>query len=353
MSFVHPLDRIDRRPLTCIWEITRRCNLRCVHCENRCGESSSRELSGPRLLAIARDLRTLGCEEIHVTGGEPLVRPDWDDLCGQFVALGFKVGLITNGTLFDQAARTRARAAGVGVVGISLDGTRATHDAIRRSLQGSPFDQTVTVLTDTLAQFDTVVITQINRRNLAELPELRGLLFGLGVRRWQLQLCIPVGRVRELGEPFIIAPAQLEELLAFIAATNRNFPLRIETGDSIGYYGEHELGLRDEHAPRFWTGCQAGMRLVAITYDGRVRGCSALPPEFDAGDLHDEDMTTIWNDRERFAYSTRFDPNRLTGACARCRVGALCRAGCTTMAFWTTGTIYENPYCLQRVRGCV
>jgi organic radical activating enzyme len=60
-------------------------------------------------IEVARDLRTLGCQEIHVTGGEPLLCPDWDDLCSQFVAFGFKVGLITNGTLFDEPARTRAR----------------------------------------------------------------------------------------------------------------------------------------------------------------------------------------------------------------------------------------------------
>jgi radical SAM protein with 4Fe4S-binding SPASM domain len=76
-----------------------------------------------------------------------------------------------------------------------------------------------------------------------------------------------------------------------------------------------------------------------------------MPPEFDAGDLHDESLTTIWNDAERFAYSTRFDAGKLAGPCARCRVGPLCRAGCTTMAYWTTGSIYTNPFCLHRVRG--
>jgi len=82
-----------------------------------------------------------------------------------------------------------------------------------------------------------------------------------------------------------------------------------------------------------------------------VRGCSIMPPEFDAGDLHDESIATIWNDAERFAYSTRFDAAKLAGPCGRCRVGPLCRAGCTTMAYWTTGSIYTNPFCLHRARG--
>jgi radical SAM protein with 4Fe4S-binding SPASM domain len=88
---------------------------------------------------------------------------------------------------------------------------------------------------------------------------------------------------------------------------------------------------------------------VAITYDGRVRGCSALPPEFDAGDLHDESLEVIWADRQRFAYTTDFDATRLTGECGRCQFRELCRAGCTAMAFHTTGSIHSNPYCLHRL----
>jgi radical SAM protein with 4Fe4S-binding SPASM domain len=97
-------------------------------------------------------------------------------------------------------------------------------------------------------------------------------------------------------------------------------------------------------------GCVAGIRAVAIKYDGTVRGCSLMPRDFDAGDLHDEPLSTIWNDRRRFAYSACFDRSHLSGGCARCRFGALCRAGCTTLAYFASGTTGENPYCLRRVR---
>jgi radical SAM protein with 4Fe4S-binding SPASM domain len=269
---------------------------------------------------------------------------------------GVKVALITNGLPFDQEGAARARAVGIAVVGISIDGLQATHDGMRlRPGPGpSPWRQAMTALELALPGFETVVITQVNQRNLAELPALRDLLAALGVHRWQLQLTLPVGRVQEIAEPFILAPSDLEELLGFITGAKRGGGLpRIDVSDSIGYYTEHELGLRgtgDKTQP--WMGCQAGLRLVAITYDGKVRGCSALPPEFDAGDLHDESVEQIWADAERFAYTTRFDAGKLCGGCAACRVGALCRAGCTTMAFWTSGTIYNNPYCLLRVRQC-
>jgi radical SAM protein with 4Fe4S-binding SPASM domain len=351
----HPLDRVAREPRTCIWEITRRCNLRCIHCENQCGEISSRELPPERLRMVARDLVQLGCREVHVTGGEPLMHPDWDNLCRDFAEIGLRTSLITNGTLLDQARLDRAIDAGVGALGISLDGLQATHDSIRiRPGAGpSPWREAVAAIERAVPRIETVVITAVSRRNLAELPALRDFLASLGVRRWQIQLVIPVGRVLDIQEPFVIAPTDLETLTAFIVDARSSGKLpHIDASDTIGYFTERELGLRGPlGAPSLWTGCQAGIRAVAITYDGRVRGCSIMPPEFDAGDLHDESIATIWNDAERFAYSTRFDAAKLAGPCGRCRVGPLCRAGCTTMAYWTTGSIYTNPFCLHRARG--
>ncbi len=351
----HPLDRVVREPRTCIWEITRRCNLRCIHCENECGPPSARELSPARIHEVAADLVRLGCRGVHVTGGEPLLHPHWDGVCRDLARLGLRVALITNGTLLDDESLDRALDAGVAAFGISLDGLQATHDSIRlRAAPGpSPWRQAVAAIERAVARAETIVITAVNRRNLAELPALRDHLVALGVRRWQVQLVVPMGRALTGAEPLVIAPADLEFLTAFLVeARAKGKSPQVDVTDTIGYYTERETGLRGAaDAPMLWTGCQAGIRAVAITYDGRVRGCSMLPPEFDAGDLHDESFATIWSDVERFAYGTRFDAVNLAGPCARCRVGPLCRAGCTTMAYWTTGSIYTNPFCLHRVRG--
>jgi radical SAM protein with 4Fe4S-binding SPASM domain len=351
----HPLDQVKRGPHACIWEITRRCNLRCLHCENECGDPSSRELSLEKTREVGRELATLGGRSVHITGGEPLLHPQWDSICRDLAGLGLRLSLVTNGTLLDHENLTRALDSGVVAFGISLDGLQTTHDSIRVRLGPgpSPWRQTVAAIERAGARAETIVITAVNRRNLAELPALCDHLIAMGVRRWQVQLVVPMGRVLESPVPLVIAPGDLEFLTAFLAdARASRKPLQIDVTDTIGYFTERETRLRgSEGAPEFWTGCQAGIRAVAITYDGRVRGCSMLPPEFDAGDVHDEPLTTIWNDVERFAYSTRFSAANLSGPCGRCRVGPLCRAGCTTMAYWTTGSIYTNPFCLHRVRG--
>jgi radical SAM protein with 4Fe4S-binding SPASM domain len=350
----HPLDRVAREPRTCIWEITAACNLRCVHCDNHAARPSPRELHLPRLLETAEQLAALGCRLVDITGGEPLLMPDWDRLSQHLTSRGIDVAIVTNGTLLDAEAIERAVAARVAAIAISLDGLRATHDATRRFARGtgSAFDAAVAGLELARAHFPVTVITQVNCTNLGELWELGNLLGELSVSRWQLQLAIPTPRVASLRIPYVIAPRDLEQLTEFIVAAARDpkIPM-IHTSDTIGYATPAESILRRKATgPGLWLGCAAGIRAVAIKYDGTVRGCSLMPSDFSAGDLHDESLSAIWNDRTRFAYSTEFERTSLSGGCKSCRFGSICRAGCTTMAYFATGTIGDNPYCLRRVR---
>jgi radical SAM protein with 4Fe4S-binding SPASM domain len=345
---------VRREPHTCIWEITAACNLRCVHCDNHAARSSPRELALPQLLETAEQLATLGCQLVDITGGEPLLMPGWDRLCQHLTARGIDVAIITNGTLLDAEAIDRAVRARVAAIAISVDGLRATHDATRRFAHGtgSAFDAAVAGIELARAYFPVTVITQVNRTNLGELRELGRMLGELSVSRWQIQLAIPTPRVASLRIPYVIAPGDLERLTEFIVAAARDplIPL-IHTSDTIGYATQAESILRRKATgPGLWLGCAAGIRAVAIKFDGTVRGCSLLPSDFSAGDLHDEPLSTIWQDRARFAYSTEFERSNLSGACKSCRFGSICRAGCTTMAYFATGTIGDNPYCLRRVR---
>ncbi len=351
----HPLDRVDRQPLTCIWEITGACNLHCVHCGNHCGPVGSNELSFDQMVRVADSLARLGCRMVDITGGEPLLHPEWDKLARVLKERGMQTALITNGTLLDEAALDRAVEAGVKVIAISIDGLKEVHDRTRKRVGPgpSPWEESIRGLRRAQKRVNTKVITQVNQHNLHQLRDLRAFFAKLGVLVWQIQLAIPTGRLLQLDEPYVIAPEDLDGLTDFIVEAVHDDALpRIDTSDTIGYYTQKEPGLRKRQTGQgVWLGCQAGVRAVAITYNGCVRGCSLMPSEFDAGDLQEESLEKIWADVDRFAFSTCFDPHKLTGSCARCRFGALCRAGCTTMAYWTTGTIYENPYCLSGQKG--
>jgi radical SAM protein with 4Fe4S-binding SPASM domain len=344
-----------RRPRYAIWEITNGCNLRCLHCEAESGKRHAGELNTDEALSLCDALASEGCEQCNVSGGEPLLRPDWDRICDQFRQRNVRVCLVTNGVCLDEAATTRALHAGVQSVAVSVDGLRGTHNRIRPATGNCPstFDAAMAAL-DRVRSTSMIpaAITHINRWNFDQLEALHALLADHGVQLWQVQLGVPVGRQKRIDEPYMISLSQLQTLagrLEQIINTGRSPRLKIV--DNIGYYSKSEPTLRGSLSgkPRFWTGCHAGMQSVGIESQGNIKGCCILPPEFVAGNVRDRSFHDIWADESRFAYNTAWQPSRLTGYCSICAYRNLCRAGCTSLAYAVTGTIYENPYCLHRI----
>jgi len=351
------IDRLERRPKNCIWEITNACNLRCLHCEGSAGTRDRDELTTEEALALCDELADLGCERCNLSGGEPLLRKDWPLLARRLTERGVTVHLVTNGTYVTREILEQAHDVGVFGIAMSLDGLRETHDEIRPSHGGggaSSFDQVVAAMK--LAEASPLkvgVITHINRWNFEDLDGMHEMLADHDVDVWQLQLAVPVGRLREIDRPYLLEPARLEDVYALLIRWMREDRVVIRVTDTIGYYTELEPVVRVrefEKATPYWTGCYAGCLVVGIESNGGVKGCPSMPPEFVTGNIRESSLTEIWRDEERFAYNTRWDEDKQTGFCRTCAYRRLCRCGCTTMAYTVTGTIYENPYCLHRVR---
>ena len=350
---------VPRKASSLLWEITDACNLRCLHCESAAGRRRPDELAPDEALALARQIARMGWSSVSVTGGEPLLRKDWADLARTLASGGCHVTLVTNGMLLHGEAIRRAIDAGVRSVAVSLDGLEQTHDRIRpgpgRS-QGSSFQAAVRSLRDAKrAGLGTAAITHVNRWNWPELRPMHELLTEAAADIWQVQLGVPLGRLREMDEPYLLEVSKLGELEAFCAemiALHREDPTRpsVKVVHTIGYYGKHERELRggSPENPKFFVGCLGGWRTLGITSDGRVKPCAMLPRSFEVGDLREETLEAIWGDADRFEYQSRWDQRSLEGYCRRCEYRCICRAGCTSMAFGLTGSIYNNSYCLHR-----
>jgi radical SAM protein with 4Fe4S-binding SPASM domain len=349
------LRNVERIPKHAIWEITAACNMRCIHCEGSAGRRDPSELTTGEALALCDELAAAGCEQCNLSGGEPMLRKDWPVLVERLARAGIQVALVTNGSRINQQTVQQALDAGLRSVALSLDGLRETHDRIRpfRSPRGSSFDDVMAaaeLLRET--RMEAAFITHVNRWNFDELEAMHELLGAKAAAHWQLQLGVPLGRQRELEVPYMIAPGQLPllaERLVAMRASGKAPLLRVT--DTIGYYTACEplLRLTPEGAPAFWTGCWAGILAVGIESNGTVKGCSSLPHEFAAGNVRDRPFRQIWADDAGFAYNRRWDESGLTGYCARCSYRRVCRAGCTSLAFSVTGTVYDNPFCLHRV----
>jgi radical SAM protein with 4Fe4S-binding SPASM domain len=341
-----------RVPEYAFFEITEACNLRCLHCEADAGRRDPEELTTEEALDAARQLAEAGCRQVNLTGGEPLLRRDWPALARGFADLGVEVTIASNGTLVDDGVILKMLDAGVRNVAVSLDGDRERHDALRASADGGPtFDRAVRALGLLVASpLRTAAVTVVHRRNVGSLPRIRDLLVGLGVELWQIQLAVPLGRLAARRAEYVLGAEEIRPLEDRLAALVDAGGIRVMIGDNIGYYGPREPKLRGAAAGReaFFTGCSAGVRVIGIRSNGDVKGCPSHPAELAVGSLRREPFADIWGDAGRFSYNTAFREEELTGGCRGCAFGRICRAGCTTMAYALTGTIYDNPLCGQR-----
>lgn len=347
---------MPRVPVTCFWEITDGCNLRCIHCEADAGVCSPNELSTDEALLLIDDLKVAGCQTVMLTGGEPLVRKDWPRLARKLADLNMNPTVITNGMLVDEAMISRLIDAGVKALSVSLDGDREVHDAIRvqpgRSTVSSYERAIRAIELSCKSSLKTAVITQFHKRNINDLPRMYEQMIALGIDVWQVQICMPLGRLLKLKHEYLIDPLDIPLLTGTLAGFIKEGRLSIAVADNIGYYDEHEPVLRGSLRKHnaFWTGCAAGCRLVAVCADGEIKGCPSHPRSFAVGNIRQRSFTDIWKDKDLFAYNTNWNEDLLEGECAKCSFRRICRAGCTSMAFAVTGTIYDNPFCAQRVK---
>ncbi len=347
--------RVPRVPRTCVLDLTTACNLRCIHCEVEAGEALPGELTTVEMIALAGDLAEAGCRSVSLTGGEPLIRPDWPVIAKRFVELGVDVKIVTNGVLVDEAVVARMIEAGVGGVAVSLDGPKEVHDEMRvpASRMGSRYEAAVrAVRLIALSSMKAAVITQVHAKNVERIEQMHRTVSALGAQVWQVQLAFPTGRMARAGAGWLVDPSKLPALQATLAKLVRGGGARVVVADNIGYYGPDEpylrMGLTGNAT--FWTGCMAGVLGVAIASNGDVKGCPSQPASFKVGNVRDEPFGVIWGDSHRFSYNTESKEEDLEGGCARCAFGRLCKAGCRSMAFAVTGTIHDNPMCVQRVK---
>ncbi|MHC4156411.1 MAG: radical SAM protein, partial [Planctomycetota bacterium] len=138
---VVPKEAHERRPIV-VWNITRACNLKCVHCYNDSGSSrADDELSTKEAKEVLQDLASFGVPSVLFSGGEPMLRKDLLELMDYARQLGLRTVISTNGTLITEDAAQSIQRVGVSYVGISLDGVGPVNDRFR-GVKGA-FDKAV------------------------------------------------------------------------------------------------------------------------------------------------------------------------------------------------------------------
>lgn len=302
------------------WECTHSCNLRCRHCGSDCGgKMSAEELTTEEIMEAFRsiscnfDARTI---MVAVTGGEPLMRADLFEVMKYVTSLGFRWGMVTNGTLVDHKAVEKCRDAGMSTVTVSVDGLAETHDYIRR-LNGS-FDRSINALKlfKSSGYFSVVQATTcVSDYNFDELRRMYDLFKSTGVDEWRLLTVNPIGRAKD-DSRFNISSDQLVKLLDFIVESRRKSGMRV-TFEEEGFLGPDYEG-RVRSSPFY---CPAGINIASILCDGSISACPNLPRSLIQGNIRVDDFHDVWNHR----YQPFRDLSwKKTGECKDCEWWPYC-----------------------------
>ena len=115
-----------------VWELTLKCNLKCIHCGSSAGKARTNELTIKEALKLCKDLAEIDSKEVCFMGGEPFLRKEWYQLGKEVTDLGMKLLVISNGFKIDNDIISKLVKLQPYGVSVSLDGATAkTHDHIR------------------------------------------------------------------------------------------------------------------------------------------------------------------------------------------------------------------------------
>ncbi len=335
------------------WEITRRCNLRCVHCRS----SSEIEVKGhpdfptSEAFRIIDDIVSYARPVVVLSGGEPLVRGDVFEIAGYGTKKGLRMCLATNGTLVTDEICEKIKQSGIKIVSLSLDGSEeAVHDNFRN--QQGAFAGTINAARlFNKHEIEFLINSSFTKRNQDEIPRVYELAKELGATAWYLFMIVPTGRGEEIMNE-LISKDDYEEILDWHYDMEKaEQDILVRPTCAPHYYRVVLQRSRKDKAKfkrrtlKFSTGgakgCIAGQLICLIDVDGNVLPCSYFPKP--AGNLREKSFMEIWENSELFKELRDF--KKYKGKCGLCEYISVC-GGCRARAYSIYGDyLEEEPFC--------
>lgn len=337
------------------WELTRSCNLACVHCRAAALDRPyPDELSTVECFQLLDEISVFASPIIILTGGEPLLRPDIFEIASYGAGKGFRMTMAINGTLLTKEKVAAMRDSGIQRISISLDGATAlSHDAFRQvpgafegALRGIRYARE--------GGLDFQINTTITQQNLHELAAIQELAVTEGAVAHHIFLLVPMGRGKNIEEQGINAN-QYEQTLHWFYDQREKVPLQLKATCAPHYYRilrqrAKSDGKRVDYATfgldAMSRGCLGGTGFAFVSHVGDVQPCGYL--ELKCGNVKETPFREIWNNSEIFRKLR--NPDEYEGKCGRCEYIRVC-GGCRARAYEATGNyMAEEPLCLYQPR---
>lgn len=342
-----------------IWNLTRRCNLKCRHCYTVSADVDfPGELSHEQAMETLEDLGQFRVPALILSGGEPLDRRDLFQIAERARQLVRVLALSTNGTKIHGEVADRVAEVGFDYVGISIDGIGQTNDWFR-GVDGA-FADALRGVRELKARGVKVglrfTLTEGNAHNL---PDLLALCDDEGVDKFYLSHLVYAGRGdKNRGEDAERARTRramdllLERAWEAVSGGRR---LDIVTGNNdadAGYFlqwaeARFEPGvianLRDHLAA--WGGNSSGLGVANIDFLGRVHP-DTYWSDYTVGNVKTRPFSELWTGDDPMLTLLRTRPRPLKGRCGACRLRDICGGNTRIRALQLTGDPWaEDPAC--------
>jgi heme b synthase len=344
--------RLTSHPLRIIaWELTRSCNLACVHCRASAEYGPYKgELSTQEVFRVMDEIASFSKPVIILTGGEPLLRADIFDLASYGTAKGFRMVMATNGTLFTEEIVQKMKTSGIQRISISIDGpTAETHDAFRK-VKGSFEGSLRGIEMAKKGGIEFQINTTITQVNLHLIPDILRLAVDLGAVALHIFLLVPTGRGKELKDQGISA-LDYEKTLHWFYEQTDQVPLQLKATCAPHYYrilrqqakkDGKKITPKKHGLDAMTRGCLGGISFCFISHVGQVQPCGYL--ELNCGNVREKSFQEIWANSEVFKNLRNTDGYQ--GKCGRCEYRKVC-GGCRARAYELSGEyMAEEPYCI-------
>lgn len=340
----------NRQPFVLAWELTRACNLACVHCRASAQyRPHPLELSTEEALAFIDEVAKFDIPPtLILTGGDPMRRRDLNDLITHATAHGIKTALTPAGTpLASKRRLAEAQQAGLGRVAVSFDGpTAEIHDAFRRVEGSFKWTWAITEAVHELG-IPLQVHTTLCRRTVQYLPEMADLADQLGAAVWAVFCLVPVGRAQFDDE---LTAEEYETAFHWLAECSKTAGWRLKLTE--GYHYRRVLAERSEqpipgarpgggNAGRAPAPVNAGNGFCFVSHIGEICPSGFLPIK--TGNVRRDSIVDVYQTHPVFR-SLR-DPDQLHGTCGGCRFKTVC-GGSRSRAYAHSGDyLSSDPAC--------
>ena len=342
-----------------IWNLIRRCNLTCKHCYSISADIDfPGELSTEQVFTVMDDLKAFGVPVLILSGGEPLLRPDIFEISQRAKAMGFYVGLSSNGTLIDENNIEQIAAVGYNYVGVSIDGMQATHDRFRR--RAGAFAESLRGIR--LCRENGIKVGlrfTLTQDNATELPDLLQLMRDERVDKFYLSHLNYSGRGNKNRKDDVqhrITRQAMDLLFETCLNELQNGQQReYVTGnnDADGVYLLHWAQQRfpdqiESLQARLqqWGGNSSGVNIANIDNVGNVHP-DTFWWNYNLGNVKQRPFSAIWQDTsDPLLAGLKQRPRPLKGRCRVCQYKAICGGNTRVRAYQLSGDPWtEDPAC--------